>query len=88
MTPTKGNYALLDQLDEVSRDLGFPPVEALDPADRGAGDIGFISDLLPSLDGIGGAAGGNSHAPGEWVELAPTSMLIQRAAVLLYRLTR
>jgi len=88
MTPAKGNYALLDQLDEVSRVLGFPPVEALDPADRGAGDIGFISDLLPSLDGIGGAAGGNSHAPGEWVELAPTSMLIQRAAVLLYRLTR
>ena len=88
MTPTKGNYALLKELDEVSRDLGFPPVEALDPADRGAGDIGFISDLLPSLDGIGGAAGGNSHAPGEWVDLAPTSMLIQRAAVFLYRLTR
>ena len=88
MTPTKGNYALLEELDEVSQDLGFPPVEALDPADRGAGDIGFISDLVPSLDGIGGAAGGNSHAPGEWVELAPTSMLIQRAAVLLYRLTR
>jgi glutamate carboxypeptidase len=88
MTPTEGNYALLEALDEVSRDLGFPPVAALDPADRGAGDIGFISDLVPSLDGIGGAAGGNSHAAGEWVDLAPTSMIIQRAAVLLYRLTR
>ena len=64
MTPTKGNYALLDELSDVSEDLGFGRVEALDPGDRGAGDIGFISDLVPSLDGIGGASGGNSHAPG------------------------
>jgi glutamate carboxypeptidase len=88
MTPNKGNYALLAQLSTVSKDLGFGPVEALDPADRGAGDIGFISDLLPSLDGIGGAAGGNSHAPGEWTELEPLPRLIPRAALLIYRLTR
>ena len=88
MTPTKGNYALLAELSEVSKDLGYGPVPALDPADRGAGDIGFISDLLPSLDGIGGAAGDNSHAPGEWVDLEPTPKLIQKAGVLIYRLSR
>src|SRR5262245_13397262 len=35
MTPVDGNYALLKQLDQASRDLGFGPVEALDPGDRG-----------------------------------------------------
>ncbi|HZS08037.1 MAG TPA: M20/M25/M40 family metallo-hydrolase [Blastocatellia bacterium] len=88
MTPTEGNYALLKELDQVSQDLGFGKVEALDPGERGAGDIGFISHLLPGLDGIGGARGGNEHAPGEWAELEPMPRLIKRAAVLIYRLTR
>jgi glutamate carboxypeptidase len=88
MTPTKDNYALLHQLSGVSEDLGYGKVEALDPGERGAGDIGFVSDLVPSLDGIGGAAGGNSHATGEWTNLEPLPGLIQRSAILLYRLTR
>jgi glutamate carboxypeptidase len=88
MTPTKGNYALLAKLNAVSKELGAGTVEALDPADRGAGDIGFIAPLLPSLDGIGGASGDNAHAPGEWTNLEPLPRLIQRSAVLLYRLTR
>ena len=88
MTPTKGNYALLEELSAVSVDLGYGRMQALDPGERGAGDIGFVSDLVPSLDGIGGASGGNAHAPGEWTDLAPLPKLMQRAAVLLYRLTR
>jgi glutamate carboxypeptidase len=88
MTPTEGNYALLKQLNQVSQDLNFGKVEALDPGERGAGDIGFISHLLPGLDGIGGARGGNAHAPGEWADLEPLPVLIKRAAVLIYRLTR
>lgn len=88
MTPNKGNYALLKQLSDVSVDLGYGRVEALDPGERGAGDIGFVSGLLPSLDGIGGASGGAAHAPGEWTDLAPLPKLMQRASVLVYRLTR
>lgn len=88
MTPTEGNYDLLKQLSQVSEDLGFGRVEALDPGDRGAGDIGFISHLLPSLDGIGIGQGGNAHAPGEWADLESMPMLIKRAAVLIHRLTR
>lgn len=87
MTPTDENYALLKQLDQVSQDLGFGKVEALDPGERGAGDIAFISHLIPGLDGLGGK-GGNSHAPGEWAELDSLPILIKRAAVLIYRLTR
>ena len=87
MTPNEGNYALLKQLDQVSQDLGFGKVEALDPGERGAGDIAFISHLIPGLDGLG-AKGGNSHAAGEWTDLESMPMLIKRTAVLIYRLTR
>jgi len=88
MTPTPGNEALLQVLDGASRDLGLGPVAALDPAERGAGDIGFVAHLLPGLDGLGSGGGGNSHAPGEYADLATLTPMAQRAAVLIYRLTR
>jgi glutamate carboxypeptidase len=88
MTPTPGNEALLQVLDAASRDLGLGPVPALDPGERGAGDIGFIAHLLPGLDGLGSDGGGNSHAPGEYTGLDTLTPMAQRAAVLIYRLTR
>ena len=87
MTPTEGNYALLKQLDQVSQDLGFGNVEALDPGDRGAGDIGAISGIVPGIDGLGIAGGGNAHAAGEWTDIESLPMLTERAAILIYRLT-
>ena len=77
-----------EQLDQASRDLGFGPVEALDPGDRGAGDIAYVSHLLPGLDGIGIGGGENSHAKGEAARVDTMPMLTKRAAVLIYRLTR
>lgn len=88
MTPAEGNYNLLKQLDQVSRDLGFGSVEALDPGERGAGDVAYISGIIPGLDGIGIGGGGNSHAKGEWAQVDTMPMLTKRAAVLIYRLTR
>ena len=88
MTPNAGNDALLARLDRVSRDLGYGPVLALDPGERGAGDIAFVAHLLPALDGIGLAHGDHTHAPGEWVDLEPTPRLVKRAAVLMHRLIR
>ncbi|MGH8242161.1 MAG: M20/M25/M40 family metallo-hydrolase [Steroidobacteraceae bacterium] len=88
MTPTPANEELLKALDGASRDLGLGPVAALDPAERGAGDIGFIAHLLPCLDGLGSGGGGNSHAPGEYTDLATLTPMAQRAAVLIYRLSR
>ena len=87
MTPAEGNYALLKQLNQVSQDLGFGNIEALDPGERGAGDVAYISQIVPGLDGLG-AKGGNSHAPGEFSDLDSMPMLIKRTAVLIYRLTR
>jgi glutamate carboxypeptidase len=88
MEPTPGNQALLAVLDGASRDLGLGPVPALDPGDRGAGDIGFVAHLLPGLDGLGSGGGGHSHAPGEFLGLDSLTPMSQRAAILIYRLTR
>ncbi len=43
MPPTPGNLALLNQLSQVSLDLGQGEVKAYDPAKRGAADISFIA---------------------------------------------
>jgi glutamate carboxypeptidase len=87
MTPNEGNNALLKQLDQVSQDLGYGSVTALDPGARGAGDIAFVAHLIPGLDGIG-ARGGGAHARGESMDLESLPMLTKRAAILIYRLTR
>jgi glutamate carboxypeptidase len=87
MPPTPGNYKLLAVLDSVSRDLGRGPVEALDPGRRGAGDISFISDYVDALDGLG-VVGMRSHTPEEKVDLRSIGPATERAAILIYRLTR
>lgn len=87
MPPTEGNYEVLSVLDEVSRDLGHGPVAAWNPGQRGAADISFVAHLVPGIDGLG-TMGGSAHAPGEWVDLSSMPILTQRAALLIYRLSR
>ncbi len=87
MPPAPGNYALLEELDRVSRDLGYGPVTAYDPKGRGAGDISFVAPPLPGLDGLG-VHGRGAHAPGESMDLATVPELVKRAALLIHRLTR
>ena len=86
--PLQKTASALAELDKLSQDMGLGKVEALDPGDRGAGDIGVISGIVPSLDGLGIAGGGRSHASGEWTELDSMPTLTKRAALLIYRLTR
>jgi glutamate carboxypeptidase len=87
MSPTPGNYELLRVLDEASRANNLGPVAAYDPGKRGAGDISFVAPYVSGLDGLG-ARGGGSHEPEEYVELDTLPLLIKRAALLIYRLTR
>lgn len=87
MSPREENYALLKQLDQVSQDLNFGKIEAQDPGERGAGDISYIADLIPGLDGLGGT-GGKAHAKGEFADLDTLPRQIKRTALLIYRLTR
>jgi glutamate carboxypeptidase len=88
LAPTEGNYRLLALYDQVSRDLGFGPVEAVNPRNAGAADVSFTAGLVDmALDGIG-MMGANDHSPNETAHLRTLSSQTQRAAVLLYRLTR
>lgn len=87
MSPRKENYEILQILDKASQDLGLGKVEAYDPGRRGAGDISFVADLIPGLDGLG-ARGGGAHEPTEFMELDSLPLVIKRAALLIYRLTR
>ena len=87
MGPTAGNQAVLDILSEVSQDLGFGPVSGYNPGRRGAADISFVADYTDGLDGLG-TMGNGAHTPQETVNLKTMNALIQRAALLIYRLTR
>jgi glutamate carboxypeptidase len=87
MSPREENYALLKILDQVSQDAGFGKIEAQDPGERGAGDISYIANIIPGLDGLGGT-GGKSHAKGEFADLDTLPRQIKRTALLIYRLTR
>lgn len=87
MAPTPGNYALLEALDRVSRDLGYGPIEAVDPGRRGAADVSFVAPYVDALDGLG-VLGSGGHTPNETVDLRSLSVATKRAALLIHRLTR
>ena len=88
MAPTPANYALLARLQEVARDLDQGPVEAVDPAERGAADIQFVADDVgAALDGLG-VVGDGGHTVEEKMDLGSLPFMAKRAAVLIYRLTR
>ncbi|MFC1583108.1 M20/M25/M40 family metallo-hydrolase [Candidatus Neomarinimicrobiota bacterium] len=87
MAPTPGNYELLALYDQVSRDLGLGPIEALDPGQRGAADVSFVASLVDCLDGLG-VEGEGGHSIYEKLYLPSMDRATKRAAVLIYRLTR
>lgn len=88
MAPSEGNRRLLRLYDAVSRDLGFGPVEAVNPRNAGAADVSFAAGLVEmALDGIG-LMGRGGHTVDEVADLTTLSMQTQRAAVLMLRLAR
>jgi glutamate carboxypeptidase len=87
MEPSKGNDALRLWVDRVSRDMGLGPANAGDPGSRGAGDISYVAKYIDCIDGLG-ASGRGAHAVGETINLKQFPLLIQRAALLIYRLTQ
>lgn len=87
MAPTEASRKLLGRLNEVNRDLGLEPMAELDPLKRGAGDIGFVGDIVPGLIGFG-AAGNGAHAPGETMDLKSLDRQTKRAALFMSRMAR
>ncbi|MBK5097751.1 MAG: M20/M25/M40 family metallo-hydrolase, partial [Gemmatimonadetes bacterium] len=85
MAPTAGNLELLDKLDQVSRDLGMGPIEAVDPGKRGAADISFAAQHTAALGGLG-VVGRGAHTPDETIGLGSIPVMAKRAALLVHRL--
>jgi glutamate carboxypeptidase len=86
MAPTPGNTKLLALYDEVSRDLGFGKVTAVNPRRAGAADVSFAAGRVDmAIDGLG-LLGGKSHTPEEFADLRTFQPQAQRLSVLLYRL--
>ena len=87
MAPTEGNQRLHEMLSQINQDLGGGSMPALDPSRRGAADISFVAPLTDGLAGLG-AVGQGSHSPDERLDLASLPRAVERAAVLVYRLSR
>jgi glutamate carboxypeptidase len=87
MAPTDGNKRLLAMYDQASRDLGFGPVEAVDPSRAGAADVSFVATIVPmSIDGLG-LSGHDDHTEKETADLRMLGPLTKRAAGLIHRLS-
>lgn len=88
MAPTQGNRRLLSLYDQASRDLGFGPVSAVDPAAAGAADISFVAGLVDmAMDGLG-LMGSGGHTLNETADLSTLPSQTKRAALLMYRLAQ
>jgi glutamate carboxypeptidase len=87
MEPTLGNKKVLSVISGVTADLGLGPAIEGDPGSRGAGDISYVAKYVDAVDGMG-SSGKGAHAPGETINLKEFPLIIKRAALTIYRLTR
>jgi glutamate carboxypeptidase len=83
LAPTPGNQQLLTFFEQVSKDLGFGPVRAVNPRDAGAADISFTSGYVDmALDGLGPRSAGG-HTVNETADPRTVPMEAKRTAVLI-----
>jgi len=87
MPPTAAGQALVERYSKASQDAGLGPIAALDPSQRGAGDVQFVAPYTVGMDGLG-ASGTGAHTDDEDLEVASIERGTIRAALLIYRLTR
>ena len=88
LAPSDGNLRLLAMFSQVSEDLGYGEVTAVDPRNAGAADVSFTAGFVEiAIDGLG-PGGGNDHTVDEWIDLPTLAMQSKRAAVLMHRLAR
>lgn len=88
LAPTDGNYKILEYYNQISQDLGFGKVSAVNPRNAGAADISFTSGNVDmAADGLG-LSGANDHTIKETGNLNMVSVQAKRAAILMYRLSK
>lgn len=87
MAPSAGNKSLLKIYSQVSQDLGFGEVDAVDPKKAGAADISFVAnDVEMAIDGLG-LMGTGGHTEREKADISTLSSQSKRAALLMLRLS-
>ncbi|MGX5172951.1 M20/M25/M40 family metallo-hydrolase [Aliikangiella sp. IMCC44653] len=88
MAPTKGNTQLLGFYNQISRDLGYNPVTAVNPRRAGAADISFVANnVVMALDGLG-LMGDGGHTKDEIADMTSFAKNMHKAALLIYRLSQ
>jgi glutamate carboxypeptidase len=87
LSATEGNKLLLKIYNQVSLNLGFGSVEAVNPRNAGAADISFTSGYVNmAIDGLG-LSGDNDHTINEFGYINMMSVQAKRAAILMHRLS-
>lgn len=85
---SEGNRRLLSYFSQVSEDLGFGQVTAVDPSRAGAADISYVGEFVEmAIDGMG-MGGANDHTINETGDLESMRVQAKRAAVLMHRLSQ
>jgi glutamate carboxypeptidase len=87
MQHTAANQALLELYSQVSVDLGYMPITAVNPRNAGAADISFVAEYVDmAIDGMG-LMGDGGHTKDEVADMQTFAQNIEKTAVLLYRLS-
>lgn len=86
LPPTDGNRRLLAMADRASRDLGFRPLTAVDPARAGAADVSHLHGIVPMIVDALGLKGSGGHTVQETALLGTLPVQAKRTAVLLSRI--
>ncbi|BDX06107.1 peptidase M20 [Planctobacterium marinum] len=85
LAPTEGNKKLLALFNQISLELGYGTVEAVNPRNAGAADISFTSGhVLMAIDGLG-LMGDGGHTIHETADMRTFEQNMKRAALLMYR---
>jgi len=88
MPPSNGNRNLLSLYSQVSQDLGYGEVIAVDPRRAGAADISFAANHVDmALDGLG-LMGDGGHTKDEVADLKTLKQNARKAALLIFRLSQ
>ena len=88
LAPTDANKTLLGMYSDISVGLGYGKVEAVNPRNAGAADISFTSGYVDmAMDGMG-VMGDGGHTKGEVADMTTLKMNIEKAAILIYRLSQ
>ena len=88
MAQTPANTDLLALYSQVSKDLGYGEITAVNPRNAGAADISFAaSHVEMALDGLG-LMGSGGHTKDEVADMSSFAKNTQKAAILIYRLSQ